>query len=138
MVNQILLDVAEMTAAQMAEYGEMPAGPSTGQVILYLVVAVLSVAGYWKIFSKAGRPGWASIVPIYNVFVYLQVVGRPLWWFILLLIPLVNVVVFIVLTHDLSKAFGKGVGYTLGLLFLGPVFPLILGFGGDPYVGRKA
>ncbi|HSN92043.1 MAG TPA: DUF5684 domain-containing protein [Anaeromyxobacteraceae bacterium] len=137
-MNQTFLDVAEMVAAQYGESPQFPAGPSTGEAILYLAIAVLYLAGYWKIFAKAGKPGWATIVPIYNVVVYLQVVGRPIWWIILLLIPIVNVVVLIVLTHDLSRAFGKGVGYTLGLIFLGPVFPLVLGFGSDPYVGRRA
>jgi len=137
-VNQALVDVAEMVAAQYGGYGDAPAGPSAGQVVLYLVFIALLVAAYWKIFAKAGKPGWAAIVPIYNVVVFLQVVGRPVWWIILLLIPIVGWIVGIVLMNDLAKAFGKGIGYTLGLIFLGPVFPLILGFGSDPYLGRKA
>jgi hypothetical protein len=134
----MLVDVAEMVAAQYGEHGEYPAGPSAGQVVLYLVLAALMVAAYWKIFAKAGKPGWAAIVPIYNVVVFLQVVGRPVWWIILLLLPIVGWIVGIVLMNDLAKAFGKGIGYTLGLIFLGPVFPLLLGFGSDPYLGRKA
>lgn len=137
-MNQVLVDVAEMVAAQYGEYGDYPAGPSSGQVVLYTIVIALMVVAYWKIFAKAGKPGWAAIVPIYNVVVFLQVVGRPIWWIILLLIPIVGWIVSIVLLNDLAKAFGKGIGYTLGLIFLGPVFPLILGFGSDPYVGRKA
>jgi hypothetical protein len=137
-VNQLLVDVAEMLAGQYEGSPQFPEGPSTGQVIVYLAITILLVAAVWKIFAKAGKPGWAAIIPIYNVVVFLQVVNRPVWWIVLLLIPLVNVVVAIILTNDLAKSFGKGVGYTLGLLFLGVVFYPILGFGGDPYVGRKA
>ncbi|HEX9243634.1 MAG TPA: DUF5684 domain-containing protein, partial [Anaeromyxobacter sp.] len=96
------------------------------------------VASYWKIFAKAGKPGWASIVPIYNLVVYLQMVNRPVWWIVLFFVPIVNIVIAIVLVHDLSKSFGKGAGWTLGLLFLGIVFVPVLAFGSDPFVGRPA
>lgn len=113
-------------------------GPGTGQVVVWLAIVIVVVAAFWKIFAKAGKPGWAAIIPIYNAVVYLQVVNRPIWWIVLMFIPLVNVVVWIVLTNDLAKAFGKGVGWTLGMLFLGFIFYPILGFGGDPYLGRPA
>src|ERR1051326_4433149 len=68
--------------------------------IVYLAVIVLLVAAMWKIFVKAGKPGWAAIVPIYNLIVLLEIAGRPLWWFLLMLIPLVNLVMFIIVAVD--------------------------------------
>jgi len=119
----------------MGQYDQKPSG---GLVVFYVVLMVLMVASYWKIFAKAGKPGWASIVPIYNLVVYLQMVNRPVWWIVLFFVPIVNIVIAIVLVHDLSKSFGKGMGWTLGLLFLGIVFVPVLAFGSDPFVGRPA
>jgi hypothetical protein len=105
--------------------------------IVYLAIFVLYVAATWVIFSKAGKPGWAAIIPIYSTIVLLQVVGRPVWWIILFLIPIVNIVFAIIILNDLSKSFGHGVGYTLGLAFLGIIFFPILAFGGSQYVGPR-
>lgn len=106
--------------------------------LVSLVITVLMLAGMWKIYEKAGQPGWAAIVPIYNIYVLTQIVGRPWWWLILLLIPVVNFVIALILTWDLAKAFGKGVGYFLGLLFFGFVFYPLLGFGDAQYQGASA
>jgi len=133
-VNHVLSTFGAMVLGQYGEYE----GPSTGEVVVWLAISILVLAAFWKIFAKAGKPGWAAIIPIYNLVVYLQIVNRPIWWIVLLFIPLVNVVVWIILTNDLAKAFGKGVGWTVGMLFLGFIFYPILGFGSDPYVGRQA
>lgn len=106
--------------------------------LVWLVVILLILAALWKIFSKAGKPGWAAIIPIYNYFVQLQIVGRPLWWFILLLIPFVNIIIGIIILNDLSKSFGKGPGFTVGLLLLPIIFFPILGFGKATYQGPLA
>lgn len=106
--------------------------------LVILVLTIVILVGYWKMFTKAGKPGWAIIVPIYNVIVLLQIVGRPLWWIILLLIPFVNFIVAIIVLNDLSKSFGKGIAYTLGLLFLSPIFIPLLGFGDARYIGPAA
>lgn len=103
--------------------------------IVYLIIIVVEVAAFWKIFTKAGEPGWACIIPIYNLIVLLRIVGKPTWWIVLLIIPIVNIVVLIMIMHSLSKSFGKGAGFTIGLLVLGIVFYPILGFGSDSYVG---
>jgi len=103
--------------------------------IVYLIIIVVEVAAFWKNFTKAGEPGWACIIPIYNLIVLLRIVGKPTWWIVLLIIPIVNIVVLVMLMHSLSKSFGKGVGFTIGLLVLGVVFYPILGFGSDAYVG---
>jgi hypothetical protein len=104
-------------------------------MIIYVAVIVIIIAANWKIFEKAGKPGWAAIIPIYNLIVLLQIIGKPVWWFLLLLIPVVNIVILIIMTHGLSKAFGKDFVYTIGLLLLPIVFYPILGFGDAQYVG---
>lgn len=106
--------------------------------IIWLVVVVLLVASLWKMFVKAGKPGWAAIVPFYNMIVLLQVVGRPLWWFVMLLIPFVNIVFAIIIANDTSKSFGHGVGMTLLLIFLPFIGYPMLGFGDAKYTGPSA
>ena len=89
----------------------------------------------WKIYTKAGKPGWAAIVPIYNYVVLLDIVGKPVWWIVLLFIPLVNFIVAIMVINLLSKSFGKGVGFTIGMIFLPFIFIPMLAFGDAQYVG---
>jgi hypothetical protein len=107
-------------------------------VIIYLAILVLCIAGMWKMFVKAGQPGWAAIVPIYNLIVMLKIVGRPIWWIILLIIPIVSLIIAIILCIDLAKSFGKGVGFAIGIIFLGFIFIPILGFGSAQYQGPAA
>jgi hypothetical protein len=102
---------------------------------LGLIVAVLAIVALWKIFTKAGEPGWYSIIPIWNTLVLLRIVGRPMWWIILLLIPFVNIVIIIIVMNDLSKSFGQGIGFTIGLILLSFIFMLVLAFGKYQYVG---
>ena len=117
-------------------------GTAAGTVLLltliYLAVVVLVIASMWKVFTKAGKPGWAAIVPIYNTIVLLEIVGKPTWWIILLLIPFVNIIVLLIVINELSKSFGRGVGTTLGLIFLGFIFWPILAFGSAQYQGGGA
>jgi hypothetical protein len=93
------------------------------------------IAAQWKVYQKAEQPGWACIIPIYNTVVMLRIVGKPWWWILLMLIPLVNIVFVIWMTNLLSKSFGKDEGFTLGLIFLGFIFMPILGFGSAKYQG---
>ena len=109
------------------------AGMGIGMMVVWLAIVVLMVAAMWKVFVKAGKPGWAALIPIYNLVVLLEIAGKPAWWFILFLIPFVNFVVIIMLSISLAKKFGKGVGYGLGLAFLGVVFYPMLGFGDSRY-----
>ena len=106
--------------------------------LISLVFFVILVAAYWRIFTKAGEAGWKAIIPIWNAIVLLKIVGRPWWWLLLMLIPLVNFVILIIVMHDLSKSFGHGVEFTIGLLLMEPIFILILGFGGSRYMGPAA
>lgn len=108
-------------------------------LILYLALIVVMLASYWKLFAKAGKPGWASIVPIYNIIVLLEIVGRPLWWIILLLIPCVNIVVGIMVTLDFAKSYGKSVGFAIGLLLLPFIFLPMMAFSDETdYEGPAA
>ncbi|MDB6167364.1 MAG: signal peptidase [Verrucomicrobia bacterium] len=104
-------------------------------VLLYCALAVVVIAGFWKVFIKASQPGWACLVPIYNLYTLLKIAGRPGWWLLLMLVPVVNLVIAIVVAIDVAKAFGRGVGFGLGLAFLGAIFYPILGFGSDMYQG---
>jgi hypothetical protein len=100
------------------------------------VLGLLTLVAMWRVFNKAGRPGWAAIVPIYNAYTLLKVAGRPGWWLLLLFIPLVNVVVTIVVAIDVAKAFGRGgVFGVFGLWLFSFVGYPILGFGDSRYVG---
>ena len=81
------------------------AGSPAG-LIVGLLVAVIMIAAMWKIFTKAGQPGWASLIPIYNIYILCKIVGRPGWWVILMFIPFVNFVIGIILCIDLAKSFG--------------------------------
>jgi uncharacterized protein DUF5684 len=100
-----------------------------------LLIAVIMIAAMWKTFTKAGQPGWASLIPIYNIYILCKIVGRPAWWIILLLIPFVIFIIGIILCVDLAKSFGQGVGFGLGLVFLSFIFYPILGFGSAQYQG---
>ena len=104
-------------------------------LLVELAIVVLVIAGLWKVFTKAGKPGWAAIVPIYNAVVLLEVVGRPIWWIILLIIPCVNIIIACIVSLDLAKRFGKSAGFGIGLWLLGFIFIPILGFGSAQYQG---
>ena len=101
------------------------------------VFAILFViAGWWKMFDKAAQPGWMALIPILNVYILLKIAGRPGWWLILYLIPIVQIVVNIIVAIDLGKAFSKDTLYSLVLLFLfAPIGYIILGFSDAVYEG---
>ncbi|MFD0794551.1 DUF5684 domain-containing protein [Mucilaginibacter litoreus] len=100
-----------------------------------LVIWLISIIGMWKVYEKAGKPGWASIIPIYNVIVMLEIIGKPVWWLLLLLVPCVNIIFGIWIINLLSKSFGQSEGFTVGLLLLPMIFYPVLGFGNYRYVG---
>jgi hypothetical protein len=104
-------------------------------MLFALVHIAIVFVSLWKVFMKADEPAWAAVVPFYNVYVLLRIVGRPGWWLILCFIPIVGFVVSIIVAIDLAKAFGKGTGFGLGLGFLGFIFFPILAFGDAEYSG---
>ena len=108
-----------------------------GLIVLavYLAVVVTVLAGFWKVFTKAGKPGWAAIIPIYNAIVLLEIAGKPLWWVILFFIPIVNLIMMIIVCLAVAKNFGKSDGFGVGLALLGFIFFPILGFGSAQYQG---
>ena len=124
----------------MEDYGssEMGAGIGFGAIIFYLAIWVVAIAGMWKTFEKAGKPGWAAIIPIYNLIILLEIVGKPMIWILWLIIPCVNFVFAIWLLNLVSKSFGKSEGFTVGLILLSFIFWPILGFGDARYLGPSA
>jgi len=104
-------------------------------VAFYFAIVVLMIASMWRVFTKAGQPGWAALIPIYNTIVLLEIVGKPVWWILLLLIPVVNLVFVVILFVELAKCFGKGAGFAVGLILLGFVFFPMLAFGDAEYLG---
>ncbi|MDR9398694.1 MAG: DUF5684 domain-containing protein [Salibacter sp.] len=104
-------------------------------IVIYLVIIVLLIVSQWKIYSKANKPGWACLIPIYNIIVLLEIIGKPWWWLLVLLIPIVNIVFAIWMTNLLSKSFGKSEGFTIGLLLLPIIFYPVLGLGDAKYNG---
>jgi hypothetical protein len=100
---------------------------------VWLAVVLICVVGIWMVFTKAGKPGWASIIPIYNLFVLIDIVGKPWWWVLLFLIPVVNFIIAILVAVALAERFGKGVGYAIGLIFLPFIFYPMLGFSDAKY-----
>ena len=102
-------------------------------LVILVIVIIFLIASQWKTFIKAGQPGWACIVPFYNYYIMAKIGGVKNWW--LIFIPFVNIYIIIVILHGISKSFGKDVGYTLGLIFLGFIFWPLLGFGPAKYIG---
>ena len=107
--------------------------------IVILIIAILTIVANWKVFEKAGKPGWASLIPVYNMVVLYQIVGLNPWLLLLYFVPIVNYIASIVLTvmqcSRLAKAFGKGTGYAVGLFFLNTIFMLMLSFSDAKYKG---
>ncbi|HEY1922304.1 MAG TPA: DUF5684 domain-containing protein [Tepidisphaeraceae bacterium] len=104
------------------------------EMIIELALIAGAIAGCWKVFEKAGKPGWAAIVPIYNLMIMMEIAGKPLWWIVLCMIPFVNIVPMIAF----AEKFGKPAGFGVGLALLGFVFFPLLGFGDAQYVGGGA
>lgn len=103
-------------------------------IIISLALFVLVIAGGWKVFEKAGKPGWAFIVPIYNLVVLLEIVDKPIWWIILFIIPLVGTIFSIIVSIELADRFGKSPVFGIGLAFIPVIFYPILGFGSAEYM----
>jgi hypothetical protein len=101
--------------------------------LILLAVAALGIVSQWKVFVKAGQPGWACLIPIYNFVIMCRIAGKPGWWVLLLLIPIVDIVILIMVLNGMSKHFGHGVGMTLLLIFLPIIAYPVLAFGDSRY-----
>jgi len=135
LIGQLQLQAPDIDpgAAAAGAAGAAVAGISMVLMLASMALVLVVVAAQWKVFSKAGQPGWASLVPIYGQVVMFQIVGRPAWWIFLLFIC--TPVVGIILAIDLAKSFGKDNTFAAGLILLAPIFLLILGFGSAQYQG---
>ena len=105
---------------------------------IYFAFIALIIGGLWMTFVKAGKPGWACLIPIYNGIVLLEIAGKPIWWIFLYFIPFVNIVIAVLVSIDLAKKFGKEAGFAVGLVLLPFIFFPILGFGDARYRRRRA
>lgn len=123
---------AQETSFEYSSSGKPP-GPLFW--LCWSVFVVLMIASMWKVFTKGGQPGWASIIPFVNLYFLCKVAGRPGWWLILMLIPFVNFIILIIVDIDIAKNFGKGVGFGIGLILLPIIFFPILAFGSAQYQG---
>lgn len=131
-----LLSILSMPVFQQDDTGIFALLTSGFVSVCGLIFAILIIAGLWRMFVKAGKPGWAAIIPIYNVFVLLQIVGRPGWWLILFFIPFVNVVIALLVSIDLAKSFDKSAAWGIIMLFIfNAIGYLILGFSDARYKG---
>lgn len=117
-----------------------PAASRAFWVAMILATAhnLFIVIAWWKVYSKAGQPGWSVFIPVYNLYVMLKVADKPWWWLLLMFIPGVNIVVSILLPVGIARAFGKGVGFALGLIFLPVIFYPVLAFGSAQYLGGNS
>jgi hypothetical protein len=106
-----------------------------GFTVVACVLALIIVIALWKVFTKAGQPGWACLIPIYNLYILLKIAGKPGWWIILYLIPIVGFIIHIIVSIAVANSFGKSALFGLGIFFLPFIFYLILGFGDAKYVG---
>ena len=140
LMQNLLINTLSLFAQVEYSYSSSSQGKAPGPVfwICWFVFAILMIAALWKVFTKAGQPGWASIIPILNTYFLCKIAGRPGWWVILMLIPFVNFIIWIILCIDVAKSFGKGVGFGIGLLLLPIIFFPILGFGSAQYQGPSA
>ena len=102
---------------------------SVGTLVAIIAYGFLVLVAAWKMYDKAGQPGWTAIIPLLNVLALLRIVQKPWWWIFLLLIPFGNIAVIIIVDIEIAQRFGKGTGFGLGLAFLPYVFFPILGFG---------
>jgi hypothetical protein len=102
-----------------------------------LILIVFFVATFWRIFAKANQPGWATLIPVYNLIVFMRIIKRPAVMLLLLFIPFVNIYIAISFIHTLSKSFGNDAMFTIGLIFLPFIFYPILAFGNHQYIHEE-
>lgn len=105
--------------------------------IISFIAGIFGIVVTWLIFDKADKPGWASLIPIYNLYVLYKITWGCGWAFLLLLIPFVNIIIGIITNVKLAKVFGKSGGFAVGLIFLNIIFTAILAFGSAEYTEPK-
>jgi hypothetical protein len=103
--------------------------------LFFLIFSIFMIACFWRIFHKAGKPGWATLVPFYNVAVILQIVGKPSWWLLLLFVPGINIIIAVLMLIEMARSFGYGPGFGIGMFFLPIIFIPLLAIGENEYIG---
>jgi hypothetical protein len=130
-----------MAAVHLSTPAAAPAlfadGAMTAFLVIYFLIVVVSIASMWVIYTKAGQPGWAAIVPFYNLVVMCWIIGRPGWWWLLMMIPIAGIVFAIMMVVELAGKFGKGGGFAVGMIFLPFIFYPLLAFGDAEYEDRS-
>ena len=106
-------------------------------LVVYLLLCLYNIVLTWILFDKAGRPGWASIVPIYNAIVALDVAKMSAWYFLLMFIPVVNIYAFVKFHLQMARVFGRSSMFGVGCIFLSPIFYSILAFSDNQYIGDE-
>ena len=134
-VTAVMLMFAGVAFAQSGDSDMLALLMATPMMIISLGIGLLMIVCQWKVFVKAGQPGWACIVPIYNIIVLLQVAKKPEWWVILFIVPFVNLIIGIMVLVALAEQFGQGAGFAVGMLLLPVIFWPILAFGDSRYIG---
>lgn len=110
-------------------------GAITFIIVILVAFVILALASMWTIYEKAGKEGWAAIIPIYNIIVFMEIIGKPWWWLFLWMIPYLNLIWVIWGWNLMVKSFGKSEGYTVGILIFPFIFIPMLAFGSSQYVG---
>ncbi len=105
------------------------AGMMTFIWIIAMVISIVQIVAMWKIFTKAGKPGWASLVPIYNIYIMCEIAQQPWWYIILLIIPLANIYAMFLIYGGVAKKFGKSKEFAIGMILFPYIFFPILAFG---------
>ena len=118
-------------------YSAVGAGIGTAYYLFILVFYIACVIGMWKMFEKAGKPGWASLIPFYNLYCVYDIGWGTGWLFLLTFVPCVGFIFDIMLSFKMAKAYGQVTGFGFGILFLKPIFYMILGFGDSEYIGPQ-
>ncbi len=131
----------QVVAAATSNSNGLSGGALFGLIVFAVVIGLLHVIGMWKVLVKGGEPGVFSLLNFvtcllpFSFIPIMRMVGRPTWWTVLLYVPIVNIVILLIVSLELSRCFGKGAGFGVGLWLLGPLFFIILGFGSSTYRG---
>ena len=102
-------------------------------MLVWLVLFIAVIAGMWKTFEKAGKPGWGALIPIYNMILFAEIARKPAWWGILVFVPCVGIIFLVLLCIEVAKNFGQGPLFGVALAFFGFICFPILGFGSAKY-----
>lgn len=142
MFHKLLADSDELihTTMELSSTQNEPSAAGISLVVLlaYVLFVALALVAMWRLFTKAGQPGWAALIPIYNSYVLIKIAGRPWWWLLLLLVPFLNIVISIIIGIDVAQRFGKGPVFGAALCGLLGIGYIILGFDKSQYQGDAA